>query len=117
MGYVDGYVVAVKTEDKQEYITFAKNMVPAFKKHGALSVMECWGDDVPEGKNTSFPMAVNAEADETVVFSWVVWPDKETRTAAWPAIENDASLAHLFEKMPFDGARIIFGGFDVVVSE
>ena len=117
MEYIDGYILAVKNDKKQEYIDFAKRMVPAFKKHGALNVVETWGTDVPEGKVTSFSMAVKREEDESVVFSWVTWPDKATRDAAWPALEADEEMAHLFETMPFDGKRIIFGGFETIVNE
>ena len=117
MGYIDGVIVAVKSDKKQEYIEFAKGTAQAFKKHGALSVVECWGDDVPEGKVTSFSLAVKCEKDETVVFSWIVWPDKATRETAWPAIEQDKDLEGLFSDMPFDGARLIYGGFEVVVNE
>ncbi|QTH64466.1 DUF1428 domain-containing protein [Psychrosphaera ytuae] len=117
MEYIDGYLLAVSQDKKDEYIEFASKLVPAFKKYGATQVMECWGDDVPDGKLTSFPMAVKAEEGEAVVFSWIVWPDKDTRMAAWPKIEADESLAGLFEDMPFDGKRLIFGGFSVVIKE
>ncbi|MUH71174.1 DUF1428 domain-containing protein [Psychrosphaera haliotis] len=117
MGYIDGVIVAVETAKKQEYIDFAKGTAAAFKKHGALSAIECWGDDIPDGKVTSFGMAVKCKESESVVFSWIMWPDKETRIKAWPAIEEDEALAGLFSDMPFDGARLIYGGFEVVVNE
>lgn len=117
MTYVDGYLLAIEKDKKDIYIEFAKKMAPAFKKYGAINMVECWGDDVPDGKLTSFPMAVKKEENEVVVFSWITWPDKETRTKAWPAIEADETLACLFKDMPFDGSRIMFGGFEVIVNE
>ena len=117
MGYIDGYILAVANDKKQDYVDFAKKLASAFRKHGAIQVVECWGDDVPDGKLTSFPLAVKAEEGESVVFSWIVWPDKDTRTKAWPDIESDSEFEHLFSDMPFDGKRLMYGGFDMVVNE
>lgn len=117
MTYVDGYVLAVPRANKAKYIELAKESAVVFKDHGALSVVENWADDVPEGKITSLPMAVKCEEDEDVVFSWIVWPSREVRDAgneaamADPRFENwDPSL------MPFDGKRMIFGGFSTIVE-
>jgi hypothetical protein len=76
MDYVDGFVAAVPTANREIYRQHAEKAAAVFKEHGALSVVECWGDDVPEGKLTSFPMAVQRQADETVVFSWITGPSK-----------------------------------------
>ena len=79
MGYVDGYVMAVPTNNRDAFIKHAKEAAAVFKEHGALRVVECWGDDVPDGKFTSFPMAVKKMPDETVVFSWILWPSRQAR--------------------------------------
>ena len=79
MNYVDGFVLAVPDENKDAYRNEALKAAAVFKVHGALAVVECWGDDVPEGKLTSFPMAVQCKPGETVVFSWIVWPSKDAR--------------------------------------
>ena len=89
MNYVDGYVVPVPTAKREAYREVATIYAGLFKEHGALSVVECWGDDVPEGQVTSFPMAVKREPGETVVFSWVTWPSRAARDAAWKAINAD----------------------------
>ena len=76
MNYVDGFVIAVPTANRDSYVRHAQAAAAVFKEYGALAVVECWGDDVPEGKLTSFPMAVQRKADETVVFSWITWPSR-----------------------------------------
>ena len=76
MPYVDGFVIPVPATNREAYRKLAEMAAPIFKEHGALKVVECWGDDVPDGKVTSFPMAVKKEANETVVFSWIIWPSK-----------------------------------------
>jgi uncharacterized protein YbaA (DUF1428 family) len=117
MTYVDGYVIAVPTANKDAYQKVAEAMVPMFKDHGALTVTECWGDDVPPGEVTSFPMAVKATDDETVVFSWIIWPDKATRDVGMKAAMEDPRMAGMDPaNMPFDGKRMIFGGFEVIVD-
>ena len=83
MNYVDGFVCAVPTAHRETYIKYAQNSAALFKEQGATSVVECWGDDVPEGKLTSFPMAVKREPEETVVFSWITWASKQARDDAW----------------------------------
>lgn len=114
MNYVDGYVLAVPTAQREAYRQLAQSAAAAFRDHGALSVVECWGDDVPEGKLTSFPMAVKREADETVVFSWVAWPSRQVRDAGMAKLMADPRMqaAH----MPFDAKRMIFGGFQMVLE-
>ncbi|UTW12134.1 DUF1428 domain-containing protein [Marinobacterium rhizophilum] len=117
MDYVDGFVVAVPRENKDKYTELSRNVAAVFKKHGALSLVECWGDDVPEGKVTSFPMAVQCKEDETVVFSWITWPSRSVRDQGMEKAMADPLFAKQDEPMPFDGKRMIFGGFQMIVSE
>jgi uncharacterized protein YbaA (DUF1428 family) len=117
MSYVDGFVLAVPTAKREAYIALARDAAPIFRDHGAIGFVECWGDDVPDGKVTSFPMAVKADADETVVFSWIVWPSKKARENGMAKVMADPRMAnHKPEDMPFDGKRMIFGGFIPVVE-
>ena len=111
--YVDGFVVAVPTANRESYRQHAIAAAHLFRKHGALSLVECWGDDVPEGKITSLPMAVKCEPDETVVFSWIIWPSKAARNQGMAAVMADPDMP---QEMPFDGKRVIFGGFTVLVD-
>lgn len=115
--YVDGFVAAVPTANRQAYIKHAKEAAVVFKEYGALSLVECWGDDVPQGKLTSFPMAVQCGDDETVIFSWITWPSRAVRDQAMPRIMEDPRLSQQNNPMPFDGKRLIYGGFEVVVDE
>ncbi|PJK30999.1 DUF1428 domain-containing protein [Minwuia thermotolerans] len=115
MTYVDGFVVAVPTANKERYRAMAEEAAPVFMEHGALKLVECWGDDVPEGEVTSFPMAVKCREDETVVFSWILWPSREVRDAGMKKVMEDARIAGQME-MPFDGKRMIFGGFEMIVD-
>ncbi len=117
MTYVDGFVAAVPNANKQRYIDHARDTARIFKEHGALKVVENWGDDVPDGKLTSFPMAVKKEADETVVFSWIVWPSKEAQAKGWEKIMADERMKPETMQMPFDGKRMIFGRFETVFEE
>lgn len=116
MNYVDGYLIPVPVAKRETYRQLALEMAALFKQHGALQVVECWGDDVPEGKLTSFPLAVQRKADEAVVFSWVVWPSKQARNAGMKMVMEDPSMKKGPEGMPFDGQRMIFGGFEVIVE-
>jgi uncharacterized protein YbaA (DUF1428 family) len=116
MTYVDGFVAAVPNANRQAYITHASDAAVIFKDHGALKVVECWGDDVPDGKLTSFPMAVKKEADETVIFSWVLCPSKEARDTGWQKIMADERMQPGRAPMPFDGKRMIYGGFEMVLE-
>lgn len=115
MRYVDGMMCAVPRDRKDEFIAHSRAMAAVFKEHGATSVVDCWGDDVPGGEVTSMPMAVKAGPDEAVVFSWIAWPDKAARDAGWAALMRDPRLAPDANPMPFDGKRLIHGGFDVVL--
>jgi uncharacterized protein YbaA (DUF1428 family) len=117
MTYVDGFVAAVPTKNKDVYKVHAEIAAIVFKEHGALKLVECWGDDVPEGKVTSFPMAVKCEPDETVVFSWVLWPSREVRDNGMPKVMADSRCQPDQNPMPFDGKRMIYGGFEMIVDE
>ncbi len=120
MSYIDGFVIAVPTARKQEFIDHAVKADGLFKELGATRVLECWGDDVPDGKLTDFRRAVQATDDETVVLSWVEWPDKATRDAAMrrmtEIMTTDDRINPETNPMPFDGKRMIFGGFAPVVE-
>lgn len=116
MSYVDGFVCAVPTANREKYLKYAEAGAAVFKEHGALSVVECWGDDVPEGKLTSFPLAVKREPDETVVFSWIVWPSREARDAAWKKLMDDPRMKPEHNPMPLDGKRLIYGGFQTLLE-
>lgn len=116
MHYIDGFVAAVPRTGKDAYVAYARKFWPIIQEYGAIAMWECWGDDVPEGKVTSFPMAVKATAEETVVFSWTAWPDKATREAGWKKMMDDPRMAEM-QEMPFDGKRMIFGGFAPALIE
>lgn len=116
MAYIDGFLIAVPNANKQKFIDHAKAMDAVFLENGATRVLECWGDDVPAGKETDFRRAVNAKDDEAVIFSWIEWPDKKTRDAAMPKIMEDPRAKPDTNPMPFDGKRMIFGGFSPVIE-
>lgn len=111
MRYIDGFVVPVPNHKRDAYRALAEKAQVVFKEHGALRYVEAWGDDVPDGKLTSFPMAVKAEPDETVVFSWIEWPSREARDAGMKAVMADERMPQDMSAMPFDGKRMIYGGF------
>lgn len=112
MTYIDGFVIPVKTADREAFVDHARKVDKFFIDYGALRVVEGWGDDVPAGKVTDFARAVQAAADETIAFSWIEWPDKATRDAAFKAMEGNAEM--MAQPMPFDGKRMIFGGFEPI---
>ena len=116
MTYVDGFVLAVPTAKKEAYLKHAKDCVPIFKKYGALRLVENWGVDVPNGEITSMPMAVQLKPDETVLFSWIEWPSKEARDKGMEQLMKDPFFQGDPE-MPFDGKRMIFGGFQTILDE
>jgi len=116
MHYVDGFVAAVPTAKRDTYLEYAKRIAEIFKANGALKVTENWGDDVPEGKLTSFSLAVKREEGETVVFSWVTWPSKAVRDEAWKKIMEDPRMQPGVNPMPFDGKRMIYGGFQNIME-
>ena len=116
MNYVDGYVAAVPTANREAYRDFAEKVAVVFKKHGALSVVENWGEDVPEGKLTSFTMAVKREENESIVFSWITWPSRAVRDEGWKLIMADPIMQNNAHSKLFDGKRMIFGGFQTIVE-
>lgn len=112
MRYVDGFVAAVPTANREAYLEYVRLASAVFKKHGALAVIDCWGSDVPEGEVTSFPMAVQRREDETVVFGWITWPSRSARDAGMKKAGEDERLQNM--EAPFDAKRMILGGFDVI---
>jgi uncharacterized protein YbaA (DUF1428 family) len=120
MTYIDGFVIAVPKANKQKFIDHANNADGMFIEMGALRVIECWADDVPDGTLTDFRKAVKATEDEDVIFSWIEWPDKETRDKGYAVMmdpnNSDPRMDPEKNPMPFDGKRMIFGGFAPVVD-
>lgn len=116
MAYVDGFVAAVPNAEKENYRNHARASAEVFKEHGALRVVECWGDDVPDGEVTSFPMAVKCQEDETVVFAWITWPSRSARDQGMEKVMVDPRMQPDVNPMPFDGKRLIFGGFETIVE-
>jgi uncharacterized protein YbaA (DUF1428 family) len=116
MSYIDGFAAAVPTANREAYLAHCEASAAVIKELGALKVVECWGDDVPDGKLTSFPMAVQKQADETVVFSWILWPDKATRDAGMARMMQDPRMQPDVNPRPFDGKRLIYGGFEVILE-
>ena len=114
-GYIDGFLLACPTVNKEAYRSMATEAWPMFQKHGAVSLYECWGDDIMPGKLTSMDIATHKKPDETVLFSWVGWPSKAVRDAGMAAMHKDFETAPPVE-MPFDGSRMIFGGFEVILD-
>jgi len=118
MSYVDGFVAPIKPGvSREEYRDFAGSAAPIFREHGAIRVVEGWQDDVPRGEVTDFYRAVGCEEGETVVFSWIEWPDKATRDAGMKKVMEDPRMPSDVADLPFVGKRMIFGGFDVIVDE
>jgi Uncharacterized conserved protein len=115
MSYIDGFVIAVPNANREQFIKHAKTFDAIFLEYGATRVTECWGDNVPEGKLTDFRRAVQAKEDESVVFSWVEWPDKATHDAGMEKFMKDPRM-EAAGNMPFDGKRMIFGSFAPVIS-
>ena len=113
MPYVDLFVCPTKTDKKSQFIDDAATMAAIFKDHGALRIVDCWGTDVPDGKVTSFPLAVRAQDDETVCVSWAEWPSKEFRDAAMEKVMKDERINHDHEPA-FDLKRMIFASFESV---
>jgi uncharacterized protein YbaA (DUF1428 family) len=116
MTYIDGFVAAVPTANKEAFLKHSREMGDMMKEYGVLKAVDCWGSDVPDGKLTSFPMAVQKKDDETVVFSWVTWPSKEARDAGWEKMMQDPRMQPGASPMPFDGKRLIYGGFEVILE-
>lgn len=115
MSYIDGFVTPVPNGKKEAYREMAAKAASVFKEYGATQVVECWGDDVPDGKVTDFKGAVKARPDESIVFSWIVWPSKEVRDRGNEKMRTDPRMQP-GPDMPFDGQRMIFGGFEVMLD-
>ena len=116
MSYIDGFVIAVPNANKQKFIDHANTGDSVFIEYGATRVVECWGDDVPDGKQTDFRRAVQGKEDETIVFSWIEWPDKATRDEGWKQMMADPEMQPDHANMPFDGMRMFWGGFAPIVD-
>ena len=117
MSYIQGFVIAVPTASREAFRAYAAAAGQVFKELGALSVVECWGEDVPDGEVTSFRMAVKAQPDETVVFAWAVWPSKAVHDEAMARTTADPRFDRRTNPIPFDGKRMIYGGFVPIVEE
>ena len=117
MTYVEGFVLAVPAGNKDAFVEHARQLQPMFLEHGVTRVVEAWGDDVPDGKLTDFKGAVQAQDGETVVISWFEYPSKEARDAANEKMRSDPRMAALAPASPFDGKRMIMGGFAAIVEQ
>ena len=117
MTYVDGFVLAVPTANKERYIEHARSCVPVFKKYGAVRCVENWGVNTPVGQVTSFPRAVQMEEGETVLFSWIIWPSKDARDKGMEELIKDPFFDSEEEFSIFDPQRMLIGGFETIVDE
>ena len=117
MGYADGYLIAVPNENKEAYRAMAAKAAEVFQDYGATRVVETWADDVPDGKVTDFKGAVKAKDGEAVVYSWVEWPSKEARVEGWKKVMADERMKPDGSKTPFDGQRMVYGGFAPLLDE
>ena len=116
MSYVSGFAAAVPQANRKTYVDYARVAGEYFRENGALRVVECWEDDVPDGKVTSFPMAVQRKDDEAILFSWIEWPDKATAQACFAKMGKEPQFDPAKHPMPFDGQRMIWGGFETVLD-
>lgn len=114
MSYIDGMIAAVPSANREAYLAHARAAAAIFKEHGAVECVENWGDDVPAGKVTDLYRAVEAKDGETIVLSWITWPDRAARDAGWEKIMQDPRMADM--KLPFDGQRLIHGGFETLLK-
>ncbi|MGB3795034.1 MAG: DUF1428 domain-containing protein [Alteraurantiacibacter sp.] len=113
--YVQGFLIAVPVDNKEAYRSLAERAAEKFAEYGVTEIVEAWEEDVSDGKTTDFRMATKAEDGEKIVFSWMIWPDKQTCLAAHARMQDDAFWDEMTE-MPFDGARMIFGGFSPIFT-
>jgi uncharacterized protein YbaA (DUF1428 family) len=117
MGYADGFLVPVPDQNRDAYRELAEKSARIFREYGATRVVEAWGDDLPDGKVTDFRRAVQAEPGELIVYSWIEWPSKAARDAAWPKLMEDERMQPGPEGMPFSGPRMMWGGFAPILDE
>ena len=118
MSYVDGFVVPVPEKNLAAYRRLARKAGRIWMEHGALEYVECVADDVKPGKTTSFPQSVKLKADETVVFSWIIFKSRVHRDRVNKKVMADPRLAKMMDPktLPFDGKRMIYGGFRTIVE-
>jgi uncharacterized protein YbaA (DUF1428 family) len=116
MSYVDGFVLAVPKNRLEDYKAMAKRAGAVWMEHGALAYAECIGDDVPYGELTSFPRAVQAREDEVVIFSWVTYESRKDRDEILAKVMADPRMQSDMQNMPFDGKRMIYGGFEAFLQ-
>ena len=116
MSYVEGFILAVPADRREEYRKHAEQAAVIFREFGATRVVEAWGDDVKEGKWTDFRRAVNAEKGEEVVLSWMEVPSRAVRDSVYEKMMSDPRMEEMGKSMPFDGKRMIFGGFEVIID-
>ncbi|WP_380872236.1 hypothetical protein ACFB49_31790 [Sphingomonas sp. DBB INV C78] len=116
MPYVDGFIVAVRKDKIEDYKKLATLAGEVWKEHGAISYVECLADDVPYGELTSFPRAVHQEEGETTIFSWITYPSREARDAINQKVMADPRLKGQSDNPPFDGKRMIYGGFQPIIE-
>lgn len=113
--YIQGFLVPVPADKKDEYRDIAQKFAAIMKDHGLIEDVEAWEENVPDGEHTDFRKAVKIEDGEKVVFSWLVWPDKATCESAHEKMMSDPRFKEFGEQMPFDGKRMIYGGFEPLV--
>jgi uncharacterized protein YbaA (DUF1428 family) len=118
MAYVDGFVLPLPKKNKEAYREIAQKCGAIWREHGALQFRECIAEDVKPGKLTSFPQSVNLEDDETVIFSWIVYESRAHRDEVNEKVMKDPRMAEMMnpDAMPFDGKRMIYGGFEALVD-
>ncbi len=114
-GYVDGCLTPVAIDARAAYTDFAALSARLFVEHGAVRVVECWGDDVPPGRHTDYARAVDLQPGEAACYSWIEWPSKDARDAGWQAIMADPRMAG--RDLPFDGRRMLYGGFTPIFDQ
>jgi uncharacterized protein YbaA (DUF1428 family) len=116
MSYVDGFVLAVPKQNIEAYKELARKAGEVWMEYGALSYVECIGDDTPYGEVTSFPRSVQAKEDEVVVFSWITYKSRQDRDAILAKVMQDERIKPTMNEMPFDGKRMIYGGFEAFLE-
>ncbi len=117
MSYIEMFIAPVPVGSQEAYLALSRKMAEIHRENGALEIMECWGNDVPDGEVTSLPMAVKMGEGETVACGWIRWPSKEVRDAGFEKMMNDPRMGEIMsDGMPFDGKRLIMGGFDPILE-